>query len=114
MLILKMIVTLIIFLGLLFFANQNSTDVSIYYGMKGPIQLPLFLAILISFLAGMIIALFISYIEKFKLKGQIRALRREKKAMEGELNSLRRMPILESMTQRHPEEIPPDEPKGIV
>lgn len=114
MLILKMIVALIIFLGLLFFANQNSTDVSIYYGMREPIQIPLFLAILTSFLAGMIIALFISYFEKFKLKGQLRALRREKKEMEGELSSLRKMPILESITTRHSEGNPPDASKGIV
>lgn len=114
MIILKMIVALIIFLGLLFFANQNSTDVSIYYGVRDPLQIPLFLAILVSFLAGMIVALFISYFEKFKFKRQLRVLRREKKEMEGELNSLRKMPILESVVTAHSKGTPPDSSKGSV
>lgn len=96
MLIVKMILALIVFLVLLFFSNINMENARLFYTQESFIEIPLFLLLLISLLIGMLIALMISFYEKLKLRGQMRTLRREKKKMEGELNSLRKMPIVEA------------------
>ncbi len=96
MLILKIISGTILFILLLFFASLNSEYVSLNFGSVEPVRLQLFIVILGSLVAGMVIIWFISLYEKIKLAGQIRVLKKEKKRIEGELNSLRKMPIVES------------------
>ncbi len=96
MLILKIISGTIVFILLLIFASQNSEYVSLNFGSDGPVRLQLFIVILGALVIGMVIVWFISLYEKVKLVGQLRALKKEKKRIEGELNSLRKMPIVES------------------
>jgi len=95
MLIIKMILGLLLFLILLFFSNINMENVRLFYTQQAFVEVPLFLLLLISLLIGMVVALLISFYEKIKLKGRIRALKKTLKTMEGELTSLRKIPILE-------------------
>lgn len=104
MLIVKMIVALIVFMLLLFFADQNYEYVNLFYGPEEPVKIPLYLLLLIALLAGMFFALFISIFDKLKLKSQLRALRKENKQIEAELNSLRTMPIMETQESSLPED----------
>lgn len=112
MLIVKMILALLVFLVLLFFSNINIENARLFYTQESFVEIPLFLLLLISLLIGMVIALMISFYEKLKLRGQMRTLRREKKKMEGELNSLRKMPIVESPKTAFPEETKAESAEG--
>ncbi len=112
MLVLKMILALLVFLVLLFFSNINMENVRLFYTQQSFIEIPLFLLLLISLLVGMILALLIGFFEKLKLKGKLRALKKEKKRIEGELNSLRKMPIIESEKIGIPSQHNPDSEKG--
>ncbi|NOY54068.1 MAG: DUF1049 domain-containing protein [Deltaproteobacteria bacterium] len=105
MLIIKMILGLLVFLILLFFSNINMENVRLFYTQQNFIEVPLFLLLLISLLIGMVVALLISVYEKLKLKGQIRALKKTQKSMEGELASLRKIPIMEK--EKPPVPVPP-------
>ncbi len=111
MLIIKMILGLLIFLILLFFSNINMENVRLFYTQQNFVEVPLFLLLLIALLIGMMAALLISVYEKLKLKGQIRALKKAKKSMEGELASLRKIPIMEKGETKIPVPQEPDTAK---
>ena len=96
MLVLKLILGLVVFLVLLYFTNLNIQDVRLYYGREAFVEAPLFLVLLVSLIAGMGAALLIGLYEKLKLKAEIRRLRKDKKRVESELASLRKMPIVDS------------------
>ncbi len=106
MLIIKMILGLLIFLILLFFSNINMENVRLYYTQQNFVEVPLFLLLLIALLIGMVVALLISVYEKLKLEGQIRTLKKAKRRMEGELASLRKIPIMEKTESKVP--VPPE------
>jgi uncharacterized integral membrane protein len=103
MLILKIISGTIVFILLLIFASKNSEYVTLNFGSVEPVRLQLFIVILGALVIGMVIVWFISLYEKVKLVGQLRVLKKEKKRIEGELNSLRKMPIVESNRAALPE-----------
>lgn len=111
MLIIKMILGLLVFLVLLFFSNINMENVRLFYTQQYFIEVPLFLLLLIALLIGMVVALLISVYEKLKLKGQIRTLKKEKKRMEGELTSLRKIPLMEKRGSQTPAPPEPDTTK---
>lgn len=96
MLIIKIILVSVGVLILVFFANQNSSYVSIYYGSKEPVEYPLFFVVYLAFVIGMVVIWAVSLVDKLKISSQLRTLRKEKKRIEGELSSLRKMPIVES------------------
>lgn len=55
-----------------------------------------YFVIIIAFFLGVLIAGFYGMFERFKLKREIRALSRERKEKDKELNSLRNLPIVEN------------------
>ncbi len=96
MMIIKMIVIFAVITVLLFFAGENSQPLQLHFGSYETIPAPSFLIIMISLLTGMFIALIISFFDQWKLRAELRKLKKDKKKVEGELNSLRKMPIVES------------------
>jgi putative membrane protein len=98
MLIVKMIVIFAVITVLLFFAGENSEILQLKFGGYETIPAPAYLLLMIALLAGMIVAMVLSFFDKWKLKIDLRKVKKEMRQMEGELNSLRKMPIVESST----------------
>jgi len=96
MLVLKMIVLLGVFAVMLYFADQNTRIAQLHFGDYETIPAPMHLVVILSVTVGMIVALVIGFIDSIKLRSQVRTLKRDKKQMEDELNSLRKMPIVDT------------------
>ncbi len=96
MLVLKMIVLLGVFAVMLYFAGQNTEIVQLHFGAYETIPAPMHLVVIVSVTAGMVVALIIGFFDRIKLRSQVRALKKDKKRIEGELSSLRKMPIVEA------------------
>ncbi len=111
MLVVKMIVLLGVFAVMLYFAGQNTEIVQLHFGANETIPAPMHLVVIISVTAGMVVALVIGFFDRIKLRTQVRSLKKEKKRIEGELNSLRKMPIVEA---REPASLStPDEEESV-
>ena len=114
MMIVKMIVIFAVITVLLFFAGENSETLQIHFGPYETIPAPTYLLIMFAMLSGMIIAMVISFFDKWKMRADLRKVKKEKKRIEGELNSLRKMPIVESPPADLPEGNPPEPTKGAA
>ncbi|MBN1683899.1 MAG: LapA family protein [Gammaproteobacteria bacterium] len=88
-----MIILLLLILGVTF-ALLNATSVTIHYYL-GVSQLPLSLLLLISFAAGVIVALLAMGIILLRLKAQNLGLKRRLRTAEKEIENLRTLPIKE-------------------
>lgn len=93
---LKNIFTALIFLLAITFSLKNNENVSLYYYFQiGPVDLPLYLLVFISVFFGMLIGGVDSLVQRTKSSLAIRRLRKELESKEGELTSLRNLPITE-------------------
>jgi uncharacterized integral membrane protein len=93
---LKNIFTALIFLLAITFSLKNNENVSLYYYFQiGPVDLPLYLLVFISVFFGMLIGGVDSLVQRTKSSLAIRRLRKELENKEGELTSLRNLPITE-------------------
>ena len=112
MMVIKLIVGLLVMIVLLYFAGENDDLVKLTFGPYETIPAPMYILVGVSLIIGMAVAMVISFIEKLQIRSQLRALRKEKKRMEGELNSLRKMPIVESDKTNLPSQAETDSTKG--
>ena len=93
---LKNIFTALIFLLAITFSLKNNENVSLYYYFQiGPVDLPLYLLVFISVFFGMLMGGVDSLVQRTKSSLAIRRLRKELENKEGELTSLRNLPITE-------------------
>ncbi len=111
MLVLKMIVLLAVFAVMLYFAGQNTDIVQLHFGAYETIPAPMHLVVIISVTVGMLVALIIGFFDRIKLRTQVRSLKKDKKRIEDELNSLRKMPIVEA--QEPASLAPPEEEESV-
>jgi len=95
-----LIKTLIIAIIVLFAAfNMQSVDIK-YFFNKPPIQVPLFVVILASFILGILITAFIAFVEKLKTNREISKLRKEKKELESEIVRLKNLPLTKELDKK--------------
>ena len=93
---LKNILTALIFLLAITFSLKNNGNVSLYYYFQmGPLELPLYLLVFMSVFFGMLIGGVDGLVQRTKNSLAIRRLRKELEHKEGELTSLRNLPITE-------------------
>lgn len=111
MLVLKMIVLLGVFAVMLYFADQNTGIVQLHFGAYETIPAPMHLVVILSVTTGMVVALIIGFIDSIKLRNQVRTLKKNNKRIEDELNTLRKMPIVE--TQESVGLATPDEDESV-
>ncbi|MGA1861661.1 LapA family protein [Deferribacter thermophilus] len=95
-----LIKTLIIAIIVLFAAfNMQPVDIK-YFFNKPPIQVPLFVVILASFILGILITAFIAFVEKLKTNREISKLRKEKKELESEIVRLKNLPLTKELDKK--------------
>jgi len=94
---LKSIVIALLFLIAITFALKNNESVAIkYYFVEGTLELPLYLLLFFSLIIGIIIGGVEGIVDKIRNANTIRKLKKEMKAKEDELTSLRNLPLTES------------------
>jgi len=77
-------------------SQQLTLKVDLYFWDWNTEPMAFYFVIIIVFLLGILIASLYGIFERFKLKKEIRAISREKREKDKELNSLRNLPIVES------------------
>jgi putative membrane protein len=77
-------------------SQQLTLKVDLYFWDWKTEPMAFYFVIIIVFLLGILIASLYGMFERFKLKKEIRAISREKREKDKELNSLRNLPIVES------------------
>ncbi|MGB9730634.1 MULTISPECIES: LapA family protein [Calditerrivibrio] len=88
------ILKLIIILFLIIFSAMNIQNVEIHYMIgQTPMQIPLFIVIIISFLLGVFVYWLFSLKNSFKKFIEIRSLRTELNKTKNELNRIKSSPL---------------------
>jgi putative membrane protein len=77
-------------------SQQLTLKVDLYFWEWKTEPMAFYFVIIIVFLLGILIASLYGMFERFKLKKEIRAISKEKREKDKELNSLRNLPIVES------------------
>jgi len=77
-------------------SQQLTLKVDLYFWEWKTEPMAFYFVIIIVFLLGILIASLYGMFERFKLKKEIRAISKERRAKDKELNSLRNLPIVES------------------
>jgi len=77
-------------------SQQLTLKVDLYFWEWKTEPMAFYFLIIIVFLLGILIASLYGMFERFKLKKEIRAISKERRAKDKELNSLRNLPIVES------------------
>lgn len=96
--------TLIIAVIALFAAfNMQLVDIK-YFFNQPPIQVPLFVVILASFILGILITAFIAFVEKMKTGREINRLKKEKKELENEIARLKNLPLTKELDKNNNED----------
>jgi len=77
-------------------SQQLTLKVDLYFWEWKTEPMAFYFVIIIVFLLGILIASLYGMFERFKMKKEIRAISKEKREKDKELNSLRNLPIVES------------------
>ncbi len=100
----KLVVFLIILAILFAFSLQNlatlaqtlSFKANLYFKAFGPINLPVYTVILLTFFISVIVVGFVSVLDRWRLKREIKRFKRKCADLEKELNGLRNLPFTET------------------
>ncbi|MDX1454061.1 MAG: LapA family protein [Gammaproteobacteria bacterium] len=77
------------------FAALNATPVDIDY-LLGTTTMPLPWVLLLALSSGFVLGLLVMVIAIFRARGEVRRMRKERRAMEAELKNLRSLPLRNS------------------
>jgi putative membrane protein len=75
--------------------NTQSVKVMYFYG-KPPIELPLFVVMMAALFLGILVSFLIALKDKFKLKKEIKQLKKQLLSAESEIKKLRNLPLTDN------------------
>jgi uncharacterized integral membrane protein len=94
--IINLILKIVILCVIVIFGAFNMQTVSIkYFFGKAPIELPLFVIMILSFLVGMFITYLLFLTDRIRLKKELNRIKKSLKDKDSELLRLRNLPLVE-------------------
>jgi uncharacterized integral membrane protein len=97
--IINLILKIVILCIIVVFGAFNMQTVAIkYFFGKAPIELPLFVVMIISFLIGMFITYLLFITDRMRLKKELNRIKKSQKEKDSELLRLRNLPLDEEKT----------------
>ena len=98
------LIAVVIVLILLFSLQNQEQRVSVNIGYWTSPEIPLYFALFVAFVIGLVVWLIVASFQILQLKSRIKSHRRENKKLQDELTALRNLPLEETEETPQPEE----------